>query len=141
MDAGANCRPNVARHRAEPAPHFSSPFFGNTFDSPTPPCVENTHSFVLYIHENYRKAVSSLDAKQKSRNIGDEPIADEWFSGNIRNAVYQIRMDLTQCDQRPEFLTTRGTKFLQKLVAITLDCGTRVILRKTQVQGISAVST
>jgi hypothetical protein len=55
--------------------------------------------------------------------------------------MYQIRMDLTQGDQRPEFLAARGTKFLQKFGAITFDPGTRVMLRKSQIQRISAVST
>jgi hypothetical protein len=75
--------------------HCSGSFFNNAFDSSTPSCVKDAYGFVFYIHEDHGKTVSGLDTKQKARNIGDEAIANEWFSGNIRNAVYQIGMDLT----------------------------------------------
>jgi hypothetical protein len=140
MNAGSDGGQEVARFSVEPAAHLADAFFDDSLDGSTPSGVKGAHGPIFPVNEDDRQAIGSLHGEQKAGSIGDQAIAGDWRVGGAIHAMNQIRMDLTQGDQRPRFLSAFEGQSLQKGCAIFLDGGAGIVFRKSQAQIVAAIN-
>src|SRR5882724_1865673 len=130
----------ILRLAAKIASHFAHALLNNAPQRAAPSGMEHAHSLAFRIDENDRQAIGGLHAKDKAGGISDDAVANQLGLGHGRDGVNEIRMNLTQRNQRQGniFFTLRA-KVFQKNFAIALHGFAAVCLGKTQVQARRAI--
>src|SRR5215467_3557046 len=86
--------------------HLADGFFDDALHRPAPARVKPSYSVPTGIDQNDRQTVRGLDGKQQTGSGSDQAISNELFHRGRVNTVNDIRMNLPQCDQRPNGSTT-----------------------------------
>lgn len=148
-DAGTDRGLQIAWPRSEITEHLTHALFYDAFHGAAPSGVKHARGVSPRIHQNYGKAVRSLDSQKDAWSCGNQPIAGNGVAGNGLDAVDDVGMDLAQCDQGPRFeLVTLSLRYLgasaqctQESSAIALHNRCIVVLRETEIKVALAVRT
>ena len=101
--------------------------------------MEDAYGVALAIRQDDRQAIGSLDGQQNSGCAGYEPITGQHGFRRLADVVDEVRMDLSQNDERPRVSIARGTEILQKRRAIVFDRGAGIVPGKAEIEGSPTV--
>ena len=99
VNARTDGSPNILRLRSEMAVHFADTFLHDALDGASPPGMKHADGSPFFVGEDDGNTVSSEDAQEDARFVGDHAVASKRMPGRIVNRMHDVGVNLTKDDE------------------------------------------